>query len=198
MRDLIYVQQWFKGSMRKGLDYNNNGGSKNRHGTSIKELDAAIIEELLTDAYISSTEISKRHNAPLSTVQRRRRNLENAVLIRRYEIDFQKHGFRIGEITVVPKKGLSQEVADKILSAYSKNISSIFLKIDSSIVLTVSVYFKTTQEIHKIMQGINAISSVVSVSFAETVEIVRQKTKVGITEALIEHSVNRQKSFGGN
>ncbi len=32
-----------------------------------RSLDARIIEELLNDAYISSTEISKKHKAPLST-----------------------------------------------------------------------------------------------------------------------------------
>jgi DNA-binding Lrp family transcriptional regulator len=49
-------------------------------------LDVRIIEELLNDAYVSSTDISKKHKAPLSTVQRRRKFLEDTLLTRRYEI----------------------------------------------------------------------------------------------------------------
>ena len=175
--------------MTKNFYRNNKSiASKKRRQTHINELDAAIIEDLLTDAYVSSTEIAKRQNAPLSTVQRRRRTLENAVLIRRYEIDFQNNGFRIGEITVVPKKGINKKIADEIISRYSKNISSIFVKIDSSIVLTVFVYFRTTEEIREMMEGISSISSVANVKFAETVDIVRERTREGIAKTLIQYN----------
>jgi hypothetical protein len=41
--------------------------------------------------------------------------------------------------------------------------------------LTVSVYFKTTTEIHDIMVGIHSMPGVHQVKFAETVEIIRNK-----------------------
>src|SRR3712207_8317718 len=87
-------------------------------------LDGKIIEELLNDAFISSTDISKKHKAPLSTVQRRRRYLENTILTRRYEIDLRKQGFRIGEMTIYPENGSGKEIVSKILDRKSTRLNS--------------------------------------------------------------------------
>ena len=174
--------------MRK-KEYSNDKsmGSNEEHKLHLKWLDARIIEELLSDAYISSTDISKKHKAPLSTVQRRRRYLESTLLLRRYEIDLKKYGFRIGEITVLSNSGASKQIADEILSKYRKNILSISVKIDSAVTLTVSTYFKTTDELHDMMERIHSIPSVEDVKFAETVEIIRRKTD-GISKTLLHLS----------
>jgi DNA-binding Lrp family transcriptional regulator len=154
---------------------NRNNKSTQRHKLVLGSLDEKIIEELLSDAFISSTDISKKHKAPLSTVQRRRRHLENTILTRRYEIDLRKQGFRIGEMTIIPENGASKEIIAGIFSKYAKHIHSITVKIDGAIMLTVSVYFKTTTEIHDIMVGIHSMPGVHQVKFAETVEIIRNK-----------------------
>jgi hypothetical protein len=49
------------------------------------------------------------------------------------------------------------------------------MKIDGSIILAVLVYFRTTNEIHEMMEGIHSMSGVENVRFAETVEIMRDK-----------------------
>ena len=150
----------------------------------VGSLDAKIIEELLNDAFISSTDISKKHKAPLSTVQRRRRHLENTILTRRYEIDLKKQGFRIGEVTVIPESGASKEIVGRILSEYPNRVLSISVKIDSVIILAVLVYFKTTAELHDIMVAIHSMPGVQQVKFAETVEIIRNKrNEIGKTVA---------------
>ena len=155
----------------------NNGNSKSTLGHKLVSgsLDAKIIEELLHDAFISSTDISKRLKAPLSTVQRRRRYLENTILTRRYEIDLKKQGFRIGEMTVVPQNGASEKIISGIFSKYPNHILSIVVQIDGAIILAVLVYFKTTAEIHDIMVGIHSMPGVENVRFAETVDILRNK-----------------------
>jgi DNA-binding Lrp family transcriptional regulator len=165
---------------------NNNRNNKTTHRDKgvPRSLDARIIEELLNDAYVSSTEISKKHKAPLSTVQRRRKYLEETILTRRYEIDLKKQGFRIGELTVFPENGASKQIAGGILSKYQNHILSISVKIDGSIILAVLVYFKTTNEIHEMMEGIHSLSGVENVKFAETVEIMRDKrNRIGKTVA---------------
>jgi DNA-binding Lrp family transcriptional regulator len=139
----------------------------------VGSLDAKIIEELLNDAFISSTDISKKHRAPLSTVQRRRKHLENTILTRRYEIDLKNQGFRIGEMTVIPENGASEEIISEIFSKYANHILSITVKIDGMLILAVMVYFKTTTEIHDIMVGIHSMRGVQQVKFAETVEVLR-------------------------
>jgi DNA-binding Lrp family transcriptional regulator len=158
----------------------NNGNNRNNKITQwpklvLGSLDAKIIEELLNDAFISSTDISKKHKAPLSTVQRRRKYLENTILTRRYEIDLKKQGFRIGELTAISEKGASKEIIRGIFSKYANHILSITVKIDGGIMLAVLVYFKTTTEIHDIMVGIHSMPGVQQVKFAETVEIIRNK-----------------------
>jgi DNA-binding Lrp family transcriptional regulator len=164
----------------------NNGNNKSTQGHKLVSgsLDAKIIEELLHDAFISSTDISKRHKAPLSTVQRRRRYLENTILTRRYEIDLKKQGFRTGEITVVVGNGASKEIIGGIFSKYPNYILSITVKIDGAVMLAVLVYFKTTTEIHDMMIGIHSLPGVEHVKFAETVEIIRNKrNEIGRTVA---------------
>jgi len=149
---------------------------------TLRSLDSKIIEDLLNDAFVSSTDISKKHKAPLSTVQRRRRYLENTILTRRYEIDLKKQGFRIGEMTVYPQNGSAKKIIDKIFSKYPNRILSISIKIDGSIVLTVMAYFKTTTEIHDMMADINSMAEVENTKFAETVEIIRDnKSKIAKT-----------------
>jgi DNA-binding Lrp family transcriptional regulator len=156
-------------------NYKSSGKNRELMG-HLKSVDAHIIEELLDDAYTSSTDISKKYKSPLSTVQRRRRALEKTILLRRYEIDLTKHGFRIAEITVVPKSGMSEEIANRIFSEYRKNILSISVKIDGSVMLTLYAYFKETDEIYNIMERLNSMPSVKAVKFAEIVQMIRRKT----------------------
>ena len=152
-------------------------------------LDAKIIEDLLNDAFISSTDISKKHKAPLSTVQRRRRYLENTILTRRYEIDLRKQGFRIGEMTIYPENGSGKEIVSKIFSKYPNHVLSIVIKIDGTVILAVMVYFKTTTEIHDMMTDIDSMAGVEDVKFAETVDIIRDnKSQIARTVA---HAITR-------
>ena len=138
-------------------------------------LDAKIIEELLHDAFISSTDISKRLKAPLSTVQRRRRYLENTILTRRYEIDLKKQGFRIGELTVVAGNGASKEIISGI---FSRTPTISFLSPSRLMVPLCWEYWFTLKQLlslHDMMMGIQSLPEVKHVKFAETVEIVRNK-----------------------
>src|SRR5687768_2917765 len=172
----INIGRFIKLKNEQSINGNNrNNKSMQGHKSVSGSLDAKIIEELLNDAFISSTHISKKHKAPLSTVQRRRRYLENTILTRRYEIDLKKQGFRIGELTVVPQNGASEKIIDGIFSKYTNHILSITVKIDGSIILAVLAYFRTTTEIHDIMVGIHSMPGVENVRFAETVDILRNK-----------------------
>ena len=167
-----------------GSNSNRNNKSTQGHKSVSGSLDAKIIEELLNDAFISSTRISKKHKAPLSTVQRRRRHLENTILTRRYEIELTKQGFRIAEITVVPQNGAVEKIIGGIFSKYPNHILSITVQIDGAIILAVLVYFKTTAEIRDIMVGIHSMPGVQNVRFAETVEIIRnRRNELGKTVA---------------
>jgi DNA-binding Lrp family transcriptional regulator len=162
--------------LKTNESHNSNWNSRE---VVLRSLDSKIIEDLLNDAFISSTDISKKHKAPLSTVQRRRRYLENTILTRRYEIDLRKQGFRIGEMTVYPRNASAKKIIDKIFSRYPSRILSISIKIDGSIVLTVMVYFKTTAEMHDMMADINSMPEVENTKFAETVDIIRDsKSKI--------------------
>lgn len=164
----------------------NDSRNANRHGHKmvLGSLDGKIIEDLLNDAFVSSTAISKKHKAPLSTVQRRRRYLENTLLTRRYEIDLKKQGFRIGEITVYPKSGSGKEIVGRIFSKYPNHVLAIAIKIDGSIILAVLVYFKTTAEIHDMMTDIHSMAEVENVRYSETVDIIRDnKNQIAKTVA---------------
>ncbi len=173
--------------MKRRQPNTNDSHNEYRHSrkTGLGSLDAKIIEDLLNDAFVSSTNISKKHKAPLSTVQRRRRHLENTLLTRRYEIDLKKQGFRIGEITVFPKNGSGKEIVNKIFSNYPNHVLSIAVKIDGTIILAVMVYFRTTTEIHDIMTDIHSMAGVENVKFSETVDIIRDN-KIQIAKTVAQ------------
>ena len=80
---------------------------------SIDSLDAKILELMVFGS--SNQEIAEKLRRPLSTVQRRTRDLHQSGIIQtRYEIDYKKFGYKMGLIHIYLKNGDSAIVAEKV------------------------------------------------------------------------------------
>ncbi len=96
----------------------------------LDNINLKIIEELLNNGDIKSSEIATKLAIPLSTIQRRRSMLEKySVLEKTYTLDPKKLGLRISEISINTKKGNSHEVMKEIYKSHRRNIVDMSLRI---------------------------------------------------------------------
>jgi DNA-binding Lrp family transcriptional regulator len=140
----------------------------------IDALDTRIIDELMSNADISSTELSKKFRVPLSTIQRRRARIEGAVLAKKYSLRPMLRNHRIAKILITAKNGKTDEVAKAVYDKFPA-ISEATVGINTAINITATLYFKDTEDLHDTMQEIAAMSFVGSVQFYEIVKIIGER-----------------------
>ena len=97
---------------------------------NLDKINLKIIEELLNNGEIKSSEIASKLRIPLSTIQRRRATLEKfAILKKNYSLDMTKLGLRVAEISISTKKGNSRKVLDEIYNHHRKYITDMSLRV---------------------------------------------------------------------
>ena len=135
-------------------------------------IDKSIINELIHDPHLSSKHISEKIEAPLSTVQRRRAALEISILNKMYSIDLSTFGWRIADLLIgMNNGGDPHSTASNIVQENSKNIVSASLRIGSpEINLGAQIRYKSSQELHQILQNIRALDNIYRVEWSEIVE----------------------------
>jgi hypothetical protein len=71
----------------------------------LDSINLGIIEALINNGDIKSSEIAAKLKIPLSTIQRRRSNLEKSFILKKnYTVDLKKMGLRVAEISVATKE----------------------------------------------------------------------------------------------
>ena len=131
-------------------------------------LNINIAKEILNDADVRSADIATRYGMPLSTIQRRRTRLERSVLKKNYQVNIKDLGWRSAEILIAVEKGKSEQVAKMLLEQHNKNIASASLRIGHPDVnVMASVFYRTSEELHSLIEAIRATPSVTSVEWSE-------------------------------
>ena len=129
-----------------------------------------IISELVRQPNISSLNLSKKLDIPLSTLQRRRSRIENDILKRNYTFNYKAFGGRVGDLIVSVDKGKSREVAQALLKRYRNNIVSCNTRINSEHNVSAHTIFKDTGELHDLVESIKTMDYVSAVQWSELVE----------------------------
>jgi DNA-binding Lrp family transcriptional regulator len=144
-------------------------------------IDKSIVNELIQDPHLTSKYISKKIKVPLSTVQRRRTALERSILNKTYSLDLGIFGWRIADLLIGMRNGGDpHSTASNIVQENSKNIVSASLRIGSPEVnLGAQIRYKSSQELHRILQNIKALDNINSVGWSEITEQVAV-TKVDV------------------
>jgi DNA-binding Lrp family transcriptional regulator len=147
---------------------------KVRKADDLDKKDFLIVKELIKDASLSSTAISNKYHMPLSTVQRRlQRLLESGPLTMKYSLDLGSIGWRIANLFISARNGNSEKIATLILEKFKRNIMSTSVEIGNPVGNVVAqAYFRTTEELHILLDNIKQLPEVKDVAFSELVKVV--------------------------
>jgi DNA-binding Lrp family transcriptional regulator len=138
----------------------------------LDRLSKNIINELIKNPNLTSEAIARTVKSPLSTVQRRRMALEKSILTKTYNLDLSIFGWRIADLMIELEKGDLNAISENIIQNNSKNILNASLRIGSPHVNMVArVCYRSSKELHQILQGIKAHDKVGRVEWSEVVQI---------------------------
>lgn len=142
--------------------------SKNNLVVVIDETDLKLIELMISSPAINNNrQMSTKLGTSLSTVQRRLRNLiQIGVLVSKFQVDYEKIGYRTGLIDVFKMKGNSNETVKAISKL--KGIPSIENHIGDSQIL-VSVVYKLSSNLSDIIDGITQMEGVQGITWSERI-----------------------------
>jgi len=151
------------------------------------KINVQILQELLKNHNITSSEISLKLKVPLSTIQRRRSAIEKSGFLQhKYEIEPKKFGLRTADLLVDVSKGDCEEIAKEILNQYRKNILQVTIRMGSPMRnLVATVVYKDTDEVFEIMQYIRRMEHVENVEWSEIVKTIL-KNDSGIVSNIFE------------
>ena len=139
--------------------------SKNRIDKSIDEIDIKIIDLMILNK--NNKQISQELIIPLSTVQRRVRNLiSEGYVTFNAQINYQKLGFKTGLLHIYLKSGDIEETAKKIHNL--QNVTTIEIHVGNSDILGHVVY-KDGKSLLNLISEIKKISDIEKIVWSERI-----------------------------
>lgn len=139
---------------------------------SIDRINLKIIDELVSNGDIKSSEISEKLKIPLSTIQRRRTRIEKSILKKKYQMDLTQLGYRTAQIFVDVQKGKAKETGEELIKKYNRNIVSASTRINSSNNLCLEVVYNGSDELHYLLEEIKSIPLADKVDWSEQVTMI--------------------------
>jgi DNA-binding Lrp family transcriptional regulator len=149
--------------------------AKNNERNLISVLDKInlkIIEELLNNGDIKSSEIASKLAIPLSTIQRRRAKIEKTIFRKTYEMSLVQLGFRTALIFADIQKGKAKETGEKLLKRYNKYILRASTRINSSNNLCLEIVYNNSEELHSLLEEIKGLPMTTRVDWSEQVYMI--------------------------
>jgi len=154
--------------------------SKNRIDKSIDEIDIKIIDLMILNK--NNKQISQELRIPLSTVQRRVRNLiSEGYVTFNAQINYQKLGFKTGLLHIYLKNGDIEETAKKIHNL--QNVTTIEIHVGNSDILGHVVY-KDGKSLLNLISEIKKIGNIDKVIWSERIYQSPTKEKENIVNIL--------------
>ena len=144
----------------------------------LSEVDKKVLKVLLNpDGGISSSYLSKKLGIPQTTVQRRRKRLEEEVLKILYTVDLEKFGWRRADVYISTRNGKTASVAKKLLS--NDVVTYVGRSIgEHTIDLRAEIIIKDNAELLDILEKIKAIDGVSDAIWSEVVQVIGRKRSI--------------------
>ena len=152
-----------------------NFETKNNEIAMISVLDKInlkIIEELLNNGEIKSSEIASKLKIPLSTIQRRRTKIEKTLFRKKYELNLNQMGFRNALIFVDVLKGKAKETGEKLLIRFDRSVLRASTRINSSNNLCLEIVYDNSEQLHFLLEEIKAMPWTSNVDWSEQVNLI--------------------------
>jgi DNA-binding Lrp family transcriptional regulator len=137
----------------------------------LTDTDKQILRSLVSSrGRISSVELSRKLEIPLTTIQRRRKRLESEFLEVAYSLKLEKLGWRRADLLVSTFKGTSPNVGKGLLTHNS--ITRVCRSIgEHTIDLHAEIVFKDNTELLNVIEWIKSLDGVKDVVWTEPVEL---------------------------
>lgn len=151
----------------------------------LSPIDKKILEYFFSssDGNLTSMMLSRKLGVPLSTIQRRRKRLEESLVEAGYTPKLDKLGWREATLAISVAGVNIPELGRDILEMNEMVLSAIRTVGESRVDLVLHVIFKTNSDLISIIEQIKQRDGVKNVSWNESVELIG-KNKKGYIKAL--------------
>jgi DNA-binding Lrp family transcriptional regulator len=139
---------------------------------ALSEEDRKILRPLLqSDGRIHSKELAQLVAIPLSTVQKRRKRLDNTYLIKSYALNPVKFGWRRVDFLIATEGGTTMAVGKELLKR--QEVTYVARSIaEHTIDLRVETFVQDNNELLNLLEDVKAMDGVKDVVWSEIVEII--------------------------
>jgi DNA-binding Lrp family transcriptional regulator len=143
--------------------------------SQLSELDRKMLRLLLsTGGEIPTHELSQQLGIPLSTVQRRRKKLEETYLLKTYALDPMKFGYRRIDLLISTEGGQTMKIGEALLER--EEVTSAFRTIgEHTIDLRVEVFVKDNAVLLDVLEEVKAMKGVRDVIWTEVIATIGRK-----------------------
>jgi DNA-binding Lrp family transcriptional regulator len=142
----------------------------------LTDTDREILKALLErDGRMGTTDLSERIGVPRSTVERRRRYLEQNVLRSEYHLDVTKYGFRRVDFLIESGSGFNDKIAKRLMQI--PEVISVSQTIgEHTIDLIAELIVRDNSQILVLTEQVKGMQGVKDVIWTEVVKKEKKKT----------------------
>ena len=158
-----------------GRSKSNDHGSTSNDGiiTVLSDLDKRVLRQMVTSkGHVSSLTLSRELGIPLTTVQRRRKGLEDKLVERNYFLKVEKLGWRRAILLLSIDSGAANRLGAEILEMADEVESVHRMLGDNTVDLKAEVVFKTNSELISLIDKIKSKEGVKNVLWSEPIELI--------------------------
>jgi DNA-binding Lrp family transcriptional regulator len=138
-------------------------------------MDRKMLRLLLdSEGSIPTHEISQKLNVPVSTVQRRRKRLEEEYLIKHYSLDPMKFGFRRIDLLIYTEGGETMNIGKELLKREEVTYAARTIG-EHTIDLRIEVFVKDNGVLLDLLETVKAMKGVRDVVWTEVIETIGKK-----------------------
>jgi DNA-binding Lrp family transcriptional regulator len=143
--------------------------------SQLSELEERMLKMLVeSEGKIPTHELSLQLGIPLSTVQRRRKRLEDNYLIRNYSLNLVKFGWRRIDLLISTEGGATITVGKELLKR-NEVISASRTIGEHTIDLRVETFLKDNGDLLDLLEDVKGMDGVRDVVWTEIVETIGRK-----------------------
>jgi DNA-binding Lrp family transcriptional regulator len=143
--------------------------------SQLSKADRKMLGLLLdSEGRVSSDELSRQFKVPVGSIKERRKQLEDAYLIKHYSVDPTKFGWRRIDLLIYAHGGMAMRIGKELLKR--KEVTSVTRMIgEHTIDLRVEVFVRDNRMLLNLIEEIKSMKGVRDVIWTEVVETIGMK-----------------------